>query len=73
MVAIFTLHGMIVVLALFVCTASYLKNYWPSWFVQDSPSFWRSTLWKAARVGERLSHWITLLLIGIAFANLFSS
>ena len=69
MAAIFTLRGMLTVLALFICTAYYLKSFWPSWVEKDSPSLWKATLWKAARVGERLSPWVALLLIGIAITN----
>jgi hypothetical protein len=71
MSALFRLDGIILLLLLAICTACKLKQSIPSWFNANSESRWRVTLWKLARIGERLSPWIAISLVVMAIRRLF--
>jgi hypothetical protein len=71
MSSLFHLEGVLVLLLLAVCTAFHTKHFVPSWFSPNSGSSWRSTLWKLARVGERLSPWIAISLLVMGVRHFF--
>jgi hypothetical protein len=71
MSSIFHLEGILVLLLLAICTAYHTKAFFPSWFTPTGGSNWRATLWKFARVGERLSPWIAVALVIMGVRHFF--
>ena len=70
MSALLNFEDIIVILLVSICTACYAKSYQTlekAFFEKDSESTMKSTLWKLARLGERLSPWISagLLVMGL--------
>ena len=68
--ALFNFQSLLTVLLLFICTCTYAHAYAPSWLNAHKKGF-RGLFWKSARVGERLSAWVSLSLIAMAVYVLF--
>ena len=51
-----------------MCT--YVHTYAPSWLDSHKVGF-RGLLWKCARIGERLSPWVSLSLLAMGIHILF--
>ncbi|KAK5941784.1 hypothetical protein PMZ80_005735 [Knufia obscura] len=58
--AIFNFQSLLLVILLFICTSTYLHSMAPSLLdrTKDGPL---SVFWKSARIGERLSPYVSLL------------
>ncbi|KAI8108586.1 hypothetical protein M9434_006611 [Picochlorum sp. BPE23] len=69
MSALFDFRSFVCVLLLTICTCTYIKLKAPSLFSQRTG--FRGVFWKFARVGERLSLWVSLALIGMAVSIVF--
>lgn len=66
MSALFDVPSLVVVVLLFVCTCAYLRGVWPNLFVRESPNSFLRACWKASRVGERLSPYVSAMCIVMA-------
>lgn len=64
MSALFDFRSFICVLLLTICTCTYVKLKAPT-LLNDKTGF-RGLFWKFARVGERLSPWVSLACICMA-------
>ncbi len=71
---IFHLTGLVLFLfqLLLVCTCAYVRSLWPSLMDRNKTGI-LGTFWKCARIGERLSPWVALACMGMAFHTLFIS
>ena len=67
--AFFSFDSMIIVVLLFICTASYIRSAWPS-FVENHKSGFRGIIRSAAVIGDRLSPFVSVLCLGMAVFNL---
>ena len=64
------MDDILVILLIAICTAYYAKGYQAlgnAFFEKDSQNTMKATLWKLARLGERLSPWISagLVIMGL--------
>ena len=57
---------------LLVCTCAYVRSLWPSLIDRQKTGI-LGTFWKCARIGERLSPYVALACLGMAFHTLFIS
>ena len=69
MSAIFNFQSLLLVLLLLICTATYLRAMVPR-FVDREKKGVLGITWKAARIGERLSPYISLCCVAMALAIL---
>ncbi|ORY82465.1 S-adenosylmethionine-dependent methyltransferase [Protomyces lactucae-debilis] len=65
MTALFNLQSLLTALLLLICTCTYVRSY-SAKFMDSHKSGPLGTFWKLARVGERLSPYVSLSLIAIA-------
>lgn len=72
MSSLFKFDGIIVFFLILVCTATYAKGIIPSLFIKDSPSFYKATLWKLSRIGERLSPWVSIALLVVGVRHIMN-
>ncbi|SBT71131.1 conserved protein, unknown function [Plasmodium malariae] len=70
MSALFNLESMITVIILCICTCTYLKPRFPSIFDNKKNGF-LGTLGKFAIIGDRLSIYVSIVCVILAFVNLF--
>lgn len=59
MTALFDEQSLAIVVVLFICTCTYIKMKAPT--LLNTREGFRGILWKAARIGERLSPWVGLV------------
>ena len=84
MSALFDFASLLVVILLFICSTAYLRSIYPTIFANkadasaagQSPATPKHTgfygiAWKASRIGERLSPYVGLACIVMAFHILF--
>ena len=69
MSAVFDLSSLLTVLLLFICTCTFLKPRL-AW-IQAHKTGTEGVFWKAARIGERLSPFVSLACLVMAFHTLF--
>jgi len=60
---------MIIVVLLFICTASYVRAVWPS-FIESHKTGFRGIIRSAAVIGDRLSPFVSILCVGMGVFNL---
>ncbi|KAF0977492.1 hypothetical protein FDP41_003484 [Naegleria fowleri] len=72
MSALFNFESLILSVLLLICTSAYIHAYKASW-LDDRKQGFVGIFWKCARVGERLSPWISLICIFMAMRLLFFS
>ena len=60
---------MIIVVLLFICTASYVRSAWPT-SIENHKSGFRGIIRSAAVIGDRLSPFVSVLCIGMGVFNL---
>ena len=72
MSALFNFQALLTVILLTICTCAYLRGIWPSLLDRQKTGV-LGTFWKMARIGERLSPYVALSLIGMALHTLFLS
>eukprot|EP00898_Chlorokybus_atmophyticus_P008125 jgi/Chlat1/8313/Chrsp78S07726 len=66
--ALFNFQAFLMVVLLTICTCTYFKAKVPRLFLQRTG--FRGLFWKAARIGERLSPWVSLSCIAMALTLL---
>ena len=71
MSAIFSFESTIFVLLLSICTATYVRQYQPSMYHRDSTEFHKAFLYKCSVIGDRLSPYVSVMLLIMAFRVLF--
>mmetsp|Transcript_24132 Transcript_24132/g.70796 ORF Transcript_24132/g.70796 Transcript_24132/m.70796 type:complete len:86 (-) Transcript_24132:330-587(-) len=69
--ALFDMPSLVVVLVLFICTCTYLRSMKTTLFAQDSPNSFLRGCWKASRVGERLSPYMSIVCVVMALHLVF--
>lgn len=69
MSALFNFSSFTVVILLTICTCAYVKGKAPS-LLNDRTGF-KGLLWKFARVGERLSPWVSIACLFMAVSVVF--
>ncbi|KAJ8908706.1 hypothetical protein NDN08_005411 [Rhodosorus marinus] len=67
MSAIFNFQSLLVVVLLFICTCAYIRALYPS-ILDKNKDGWLGLFWKAARIGERLSPYVSgaCILMGVS-------
>lgn len=60
-----------VVLVLFICTTTYLRSMKATLFTRDSPNSFLRGCWKASRIGERLSPYVSAACVIMALHVVF--
>ncbi|ELP91386.1 transmembrane protein 167 precursor, putative [Entamoeba invadens IP1] len=72
MTALFNFQSMMVVIILFVCTCTYLRLNigFIRNFMDKKKEGVPGMMWKAARLGERASPWVSLSCIALGIATL---
>ncbi|EFN59023.1 hypothetical protein CHLNCDRAFT_19165 [Chlorella variabilis] len=69
MSALFNFSSFVVVLLLTICTCTYVKGKAP--YLLNERTGFRGLFWKFARVGERLSPWVSIACMFMAFSVVF--
>lgn len=69
MSAIFDFQGLLACIALFICTCTYLRRFLPS-IVDKRKNGLSGTIWKAARIGERKSLFVSLFCLFLSLVNI---
>ena len=70
MSAIFNFQSLLIVILLIICTCAYLHAHVPA-ILDRNKTGALGMFWKAARVGERLSPWVSVACIFMACSTLF--
>ena len=70
MSALFHFSSLLTVILLLICTCAYIRSLWPS-LLDRRKTGPLGTFWKFARIGERLSPYVAVFCIGMAFHTLF--
>lgn len=70
MSALFDFQSFLTVVLLFICTCTYYKLIYPGGLVQKTG--FKGLFWKAARIGERLSPWVSIACIAMGLSILFT-
>lgn len=66
MSAFFNFQSLLLVILLLICTATYLRSLAPR-FVDNRKTGLAGIPWKAARIGERLSPYVSICCLIMAF------
>ncbi|TFK38367.1 hypothetical protein BDQ12DRAFT_605883, partial [Crucibulum laeve] len=69
--ALFNFESLLLVILLFICTCTYLRSVTP-WLVDRSKHGFPGLLFKAARIGERLSPYVALACVTMAIKILWN-
>ncbi|CAG5091589.1 Oidioi.mRNA.OKI2018_I69.PAR.g13152.t1.cds [Oikopleura dioica] len=72
MVAIFNFESMVTLILLSICTCAYIRSFFPSLLDKHKTGF-LGIFWKFARVGERLSPYVSLACIILGLKIMFFS
>ncbi|KAL9646676.1 hypothetical protein ABK040_001099 [Willaertia magna] len=72
MSALFNFESLLFTFLLLICTCAYVHAYKASWLDNNKHGL-RGIFYKSARIGERLSPWVSLACIGMAVRLLFFS
>ncbi|KAI8473848.1 MAG: hypothetical protein J3K34DRAFT_409390 [Monoraphidium minutum] len=70
MSALFDFQSFLTVVLLFICTCTYYKLIYPGGLAQTTG--FKGLFWKAARIGERLSPWVSIACIAMGLSILFT-
>jgi hypothetical protein len=65
MSALFNFQSLLLVILLFVCACTYLHAFWPS-VLDNRKAGFTGVLWKAARIGERMSPYVSICCVVMA-------
>ncbi len=72
MSALFDFPSLLVVILLFICTSAFTRSLYPNIFgTANQHNGFYGVAWKASRVGERLSPYIAIACLCMAFHILF--
>ncbi|KAG5361226.1 Protein kish-A [Yarrowia sp. C11] len=69
MSALFNFQSLLLVILLFICTSSYVHSTFPA-IMDRNKTGPLGIFWKAARIGERLSPYVSLCCIAMAVSKL---
>ncbi|CZT24607.1 probable Protein kish-A [Ramularia collo-cygni] len=69
MLGILKFQTFLLVVLLFICSCTYLHGVFPRWLDANKTGP-LSTFWRAARVGERLSPYVSLCCVAMAMSLL---
>ena len=72
MSALFNFQALLTVVLLLICTCAYVRSMWPSLLDRKKTGFLGS-FWKFARIGERMSPYVAVSCVAMAFHTLFIS
>lgn len=67
--ALFNFQSLLLVLLLTICTATYAHYVFPGIIDRNKENYFVSPIWKAARVGERLSPYVSLACVIMAVSS----
>ncbi|XP_066365237.1 uncharacterized protein [Miscanthus floridulus] len=67
--ALFNFYSFLTVVLLVICTCTYIKMQFPA-ILNDRTGF-RGFFWKAARIGERLSPWVSVGCLAMGISTIF--
>ncbi|KAI8892916.1 transmembrane protein 167 precursor [Globomyces pollinis-pini] len=70
MSAFFNFQSLLMVILLIICTCTYLKAQFPSLITNQKGAM--GLFWKASRIGERLSPYVSLCCVIMALKLLFA-
>ncbi|KAH3760768.1 Transmembrane protein 167 precursor [Pelomyxa schiedti] len=70
MSALFNFKSMLIVILLLICSCTYVHAHAP-YLLDSHKSGLAGTFWKMARIGERLSPWVSLCCFIMGFYTLF--
>ena len=70
MSALFNFQALLTVILLLICTCAYIRSIWPS-ILDRKKTGPLGIFWKCARIGERMSPYVAVFCIGMAFHTLF--
>ncbi|RKO86994.1 hypothetical protein BDK51DRAFT_18339, partial [Blyttiomyces helicus] len=68
--ALFHFQSLLLVILLTICTCTYIRAQFPSILDRNKTGL-LGLFWKAARIGERLSPYVSLWCIGMALRIMF--
>lgn len=71
--ALFNFQSLLLVLLLTICTATYAHYVFPGIIDRNKENYFVSPIWKAARVGERMSPYVSLacVVMAVSFGFLY--
>ncbi|RYN69214.1 hypothetical protein AA0117_g10972 [Alternaria alternata] len=67
--ALFNFQSLLLVILLTICTATYAHATFPTFLDSRKDSYYISPVWKAARIGERLSPYVSLACVVMAVSQ----
>lgn len=67
--ALFNFQSLLLVLLLSICTATYAHYVFPGIIDRNKENYFVSPIWKAARVGERMSPYVSLACVVMAVSS----
>lgn len=67
--ALFNFQSLLLVILLTICTATYAHYVFPGIIDRNKENYFVSPIWKAARVGERLSPYVSLACVVMAVGH----
>ena len=67
--ALFNFQSLLLVILLTICTSTYAHYVFPGIIDRNKDNYFVSPLWKAARVGERLSPYVSLACVVMAVST----
>ncbi|TPX45426.1 hypothetical protein SeLEV6574_g03878 [Synchytrium endobioticum] len=71
MSALFHFQSLLLVILLMICTCTYISAQFPSLLDRNKAGF-LGVFWKAARIGERLSPYVSICCVLMAMTIIFS-
>ncbi|ODQ81507.1 hypothetical protein BABINDRAFT_170278 [Babjeviella inositovora NRRL Y-12698] len=71
MSALFNFQSLLQVILLLICTCTYIHSSWSA-LLDNNKTGVRGVFWKFARIGERLSPYVSICCILMAFSQLRS-
>jgi hypothetical protein len=70
MSALFNFQSLLTVVLLLICTCAYVRSMWPA-IIDKNQTGISGTLWKMARIGERMSPYVAACCVAMAANVLF--
>ncbi|KAJ1910811.1 hypothetical protein IWQ60_003105 [Tieghemiomyces parasiticus] len=70
MSALFNFQSLLLVILLLICTCTYVRGQFP-YIVDRNKQGFLGLFWKAARIGERLSPYVSLACIVMAVSQIY--
>ncbi|KAJ4537066.1 hypothetical protein HRR90_002142 [Exophiala dermatitidis] len=67
MTAIFNFQSLLLVILLIICTSTYVHSMFPSVMDRNKDGV-TGIFWKCARIGERLSPYVSIFCVAMAFS-----